>query len=274
MDDVTHCTICFEAYGDSEDRVPRLLPCTHTFCSSCVERLILNNRIVCPQDNQKYKALKGATSFPQNRYILRPVKENLNSIDEFETCERHNRLKTLYCKDVGCNRPICQLCMLQNHKTHKVEDIMEVIENMREAAIKLVELLSSNLHTSLKRVKENKLKMQENVDMLVARLRNESQANDTLFDSKVSEIEEQIATVNSIGESISLKPSFEVVKKKLQTLEEARRAIYNKLENHISFQTYGIDKSNRQLQFTKERHAIWFSPTVKSGKNQFCYYSK
>ena len=199
MDDLTHCTVCFEAYGDSEDRVPRLLPCTHTFCSACVERLIRNNRLVCPQDNQKYKALKGATSFLQNRYILRPVKEILNSIDEFETCERHNRLKMMYCKDVGCNRRICQVCMLHNHKTHDVEDIMEVIEKMRETATKTADLLASNLHSSYRKAAEDKREMQEKIDMVVARLRNGSVENVNRFDIEISEIEEQIATLNSIS---------------------------------------------------------------------------
>ena len=266
MDDLTHCTICFEAYGDSEDRVPRLLPCTHTFCSACVERLICNNRLVCPQDNQKYKALKGATSLPQNRYILRPVKENLNSIDEFETCERHNRLKMMYCKDVGCNRPICQLCMLQNHKTHDVEDVMEVIEIMRETARKTADHLSSNLQASYRKAAKDKREMQETIDMLVSRLRDGAKASINRFDIKISEIEEQIATINSISDSVSLKSSFQEVKQKLKTLEEIRKTIRKTLGSNIYFESYEFDKQTRYTQFFGERDAIWFHSKVDSGE--------
>ena len=270
MDDLTHCTICFEAYGDSEDRVPRLLPCTHTFCSTCVGLLIRDSKLVCPQDKREHEAQQGATSFPQNRYILTPIKDSLCSIDEFETCERHNRLKTLYCNDVGCKRPICQLCMLQNHKTHGVEDIVDVIENMRETATKTVDLLSSNLRTSLRKVQENKRNMEEDIDMLVARLRNESKANNKIFDSKIIKINERIAMVNSIGESISSKSSFEEMEKKLQTLEEVRRTSHKTLKNNVSFQTYCLEERLEEIHFTKESDAIWFSATVESGKKLFC----
>ena len=268
MDDLTHCTICFEAYGDSEDRVPRLLPCTHTFCSACVERLIRDNRLVCPQDNQKHKALKGATSFPQNRYILRPVKENLGSIDEFETCERHNRLKMMYCKDIGCNRPICQLCMLLNHKTHDVKDIMEVIEEIRETATKTADHLSSNLQDSYRKAAKDKREMQETIDFLVARLRDGAKANVNRFDNKISEIEEQIAIINSISDSISLKSSFQEIKQKLKTLEEIRKTIHKTLNNNIYFELYGISSHDEYTEFTKEREAIWFSSKVETGKRQ------
>ena len=268
MDDLTHCTICFEAYGDSEDRVPRLLPCTHTFCSACVKRLIRNKRLVCPQDNQKHTAVKGAICFPQNRYILRPVKDSLNSIDEFETCERHNRLKTLYCKDVGCNRPVCQLCMLQKHKTHDVEDIVEVIENMRETAAKTAEWLSSNLHSSSRKAEKDKREMQQKIDHLARTLRDNSEYDAKRFDSKIFEIEEQIATVNSISDSISMKSPFQEIKQKVKTLEEIRRTIHQTLKKNICYQSYELNAYERQTKFTQERNAIWFNAKVESGERQ------
>ena len=266
MDDLTHCTICFEAYGDSEDRVPRLLPCTHTFCSGCVESLIRNNRLVCPQDKLGHDATQGAISFPQNRYILTPVKDSLSSIDEFETCERHNRLKTLYCKDMGCNRPVCQLCMLQNHKTHDVEDIVEVIENMRETAAKTAELLSSNLHSSSRKAKDEKREMQQNIEGQKRILHNKSEYYGQQFDSRIFEIEEQTAKVNSIADSISLKSSFTEIKQKLKTLEEIRRTIHKTLKNNICYQLYETKGLDRQTQFTEERNAIWFNAEVESGE--------
>ena len=266
MDDLTHCTICYEAYGDSEDRVPRLLPCTHTFCNACVKRLIRHKKLVCPQDNQNHRAVKGAASFPQNRYILRPVKDSLSSIDEFETCERHNRLKTLYCKDMGCNRPVCQLCMLQNHKTHDVEDIVEVIENMRDTAAKTAELLTFNLHSSSRKAENDKREMQEKMERQKRILHNKSEYYAKSFDLEIFEIEEQIARVNSISDSISLKSPFREVKQKLKTLEEIRRTIYKTLKNNIIFQSYEIKGHDQQTQFMEERNAIWFNAKVESGE--------
>ena len=34
------CTICLENYDGEGDHVPRLLPCSHTVCESCIKPLI------------------------------------------------------------------------------------------------------------------------------------------------------------------------------------------------------------------------------------------
>ena len=122
MNDLTHCLVCYEAYGESEELLPRLLPCTHTLCSTCIGMLIRNSILVCPLDQQQLEAQQGAITFPQNRYILRANNNNGNvdTNDEFTKCEQHNRPKSMYCKHVGCDIPVCQLCILQNHKTHEV----------------------------------------------------------------------------------------------------------------------------------------------------------
>ena len=44
---IPECSICFEHYND-ESKCPRLLSCGHSFCSSCLERLLHGNTIDCP----------------------------------------------------------------------------------------------------------------------------------------------------------------------------------------------------------------------------------
>ena len=46
------CSICYEGYND-EKKCPRLLSCGHSFCSSCLERLLHGNSIYCPKCRQK-----------------------------------------------------------------------------------------------------------------------------------------------------------------------------------------------------------------------------
>ena len=69
MDDVTRCPVCFEDYGDSEHLLPLLLPCTHTFCSTCIELLMRNSKLVCPLDQREHDVEQGVITFAQNRYI-------------------------------------------------------------------------------------------------------------------------------------------------------------------------------------------------------------
>ena len=152
MDDVTHCPVCFEDYSDSDALLPRLLPCTHTFCSTCIECLIRNGKLVCPMDQQEFEAQQGVTTFPQNRYILRTGNNRIvDGNDEFAKCEQHHKPKSMYCKTVGCEIPICHLCMLQNHIAHELVHIKKAINSMKEPFTQVAELIKSNLQSSQKK---------------------------------------------------------------------------------------------------------------------------
>ena len=51
------CSICLEFYFD-----PRVLPCLHTFCLHCLEPLVKDGTISCPQCRVKHKIPKGGVS--------------------------------------------------------------------------------------------------------------------------------------------------------------------------------------------------------------------
>ena len=40
VDDTACCPVCFEAYEATGENVPRLLPCAHSLCHACVNRLL------------------------------------------------------------------------------------------------------------------------------------------------------------------------------------------------------------------------------------------
>ena len=43
LEELTTCAVCFETLEDA-----KLLPCHHTFCGTCVRRLIKSGKIRCP----------------------------------------------------------------------------------------------------------------------------------------------------------------------------------------------------------------------------------
>jgi hypothetical protein len=48
------CSLCFEDF-DRENFEPRKLPCCHTFCSQCLERLVSDTTtIICPNDRYEH----------------------------------------------------------------------------------------------------------------------------------------------------------------------------------------------------------------------------
>ena len=98
-EDEFSCGICFEEYQPGDLR-PKLLPCSHTLCLKCLQKLpIKNNKISCPQCNQKIEfPSDGVSKFPTNRYILdcqRLVikKEKLALVNDTLTKENHTLTK-------------------------------------------------------------------------------------------------------------------------------------------------------------------------------------
>ena len=48
------CSLCCEDF-DRKKCVPRKLPCCHTFCSQCLERLVSDTiTIICPNDRSEH----------------------------------------------------------------------------------------------------------------------------------------------------------------------------------------------------------------------------
>ncbi|CAC5379850.1 TRIM71 [Mytilus coruscus] len=61
------CNVCSELF-DEDERIPRLLPCQHSFCSECLKRLgHRKDTIKCPSCNAVHKVKKnGPSDFPMD----------------------------------------------------------------------------------------------------------------------------------------------------------------------------------------------------------------
>mmetsp|Transcript_7823 Transcript_7823/g.11654 ORF Transcript_7823/g.11654 Transcript_7823/m.11654 type:complete len:268 (-) Transcript_7823:98-901(-) len=70
MEELLSCQICFEAY-DSTTHEPRVCPCGHTFCVSCINILLLASNprsMLCPLC--KFKLPRNIGQFPRNYDII------------------------------------------------------------------------------------------------------------------------------------------------------------------------------------------------------------
>ena len=68
------CLICYEGYND-EKKCPRLLSCGHSFCFSCLERLLHGNSIDCPKCRHAVAVPTGVQGLLKNFALLDIVKE-------------------------------------------------------------------------------------------------------------------------------------------------------------------------------------------------------
>ncbi|CAF1663191.1 unnamed protein product, partial [Adineta ricciae] len=114
IEDVITCIICLKYFDD-----PRLLPCSHTYCLSCIKRVAATTKgdFECPmRDGVKIES-KQIDSLPLNRIArdiieLRPQHQCSNCMvaTAVEWC---NDCKNRYCSD--CSKVVHSLPAFKSH---------------------------------------------------------------------------------------------------------------------------------------------------------------
>lgn len=107
------CGVCAEVYNE-DDRIPRQLPCFHTFCSACLIRLgNRGNKIECSLCKTVHKINQGSTVnfYKDNtrRDLLTLLKENANG-NGLSICSKCNELLQLWFTCKSCSIILCTEC--------------------------------------------------------------------------------------------------------------------------------------------------------------------
>ena len=220
-EDLTNCPVCFEVYEETDDRMPRILPCHHTFCERCLKQILRKKSLVCPECRIKHPAPEGTRTYPQNKYIVAniqltkrarpPVVLNIQEqerelplAEKFSKCAAHGKEASLYCYGNKCHKAICQLCLLNHHKSHEVVDIHEELKDkgkiLSENLQKLKEVLGGRKSKMLEAKKDIKKKNKACVSKLQTtkeeHLRMISERYDELIKEANGEIRHVIADID------------------------------------------------------------------------------
>ena len=126
--DRVSCGVCMEQ-SDNNIHVPKLLPCQHTFCNSCLCELINNSfaldTIDCPVCRSRHTI--PSTGFTTNRIALDIVDELHASSARSKVlkCSTHANMEcVLVCID--CLDDLCVKCIKENaHQSHQIEELSE-----------------------------------------------------------------------------------------------------------------------------------------------------
>ena len=234
------CPVCFEDFEKDGKRVPRILPCSHTLCESCVKQPIQDNKLECPECRKTYEAGNREKSFPQNRYLLFQIKRggardpmNKKISDDCERCEEHGKELNLFCRDPGCQKHICVSCSEQ-HRKHNIvnsEDMKSdllhemniLIENL-ESRIKLGSDMKKDVSMKTKEcianLEKKKEELFDHINNMIAEAEKEEKETIHRVDDAVSTINEKLALL------CSMKQNFESVEgTNLRKYQETFRAI-------------------------------------------------
>uniref|UniRef100_A0A8B9RKZ4 Tripartite motif containing 59 n=1 Tax=Astyanax mexicanus TaxID=7994 RepID=A0A8B9RKZ4_ASTMX len=144
------CSVCYSLFND-----PRVLPCSHTFCKSCLENVVqvsanfsiwrpLRLPLKCPN-------CRSVVELPPNGVDALPINVCLRAIIEkyqrdgqprVPTCPEHPRQPlNVYC--VQDCKLICGFCLtIGQHQGHAIDDLQTAYFKERNTPAKLVECLT------------------------------------------------------------------------------------------------------------------------------------
>ena len=153
--DRVSCGVCLEVY-DNKTHLPKILPCQHTFCLSCLESIGTDTTYTeCPVCRKKHNVRP--TGFMTNRAMLEVVEEILkNKTSSILKCSKHtSRESVVLC--TNCLDGLCMKCMKETRKTlnchheHQLEELDDAKSQLwqkfevhvQEKQVNLQEKLSS-----------------------------------------------------------------------------------------------------------------------------------
>lgn len=285
------CSVCYALFSD-----PRVLPCSHTFCKSCLDNVLqlsviasiwrpLRLPLKCPN-------CRSVTELPSNGVDALPVNVCLRAI--IEKYQRDGRPRSPACPEhpgqplnVYCVQDrelICGFCLtVGRHRGHAIDDLQSAYMKERAAPVQLLEGLRgeeiSSLAEHLRQEKvqsesvmqedrkavahffdELKLILAEKQDQFMRALDGASVLLVETYDPLIEQLEELQAEESAL---ISLSSSIEKEEEEpLAYLEKVHqlRARVNTLNLIVLPQVPGLHIAPRVKEFIEEH---WTRVTVR-----------
>ena len=220
------CQVCFEDFEEEGAYVARLLPCSHTLCHTCIDRLIQGGNIMCPECRSKHE-VKKENNFPQNKYLLTHMKRKLtqeqHKVHKIQKCEEHGKELSLFC--VVCNKPICRTCLKKFHRGH---DITEIEDREKEALMKDVMKIKMNLEAKANTFSAAKEGIAKKTNAVVALLKKTKEEIVLCINKMINEAESlnRLENVHIDNELLVTNSNIELLSSIQQIIEEEEDMSY------------------------------------------------
>ena len=75
-------------------------------------------------------------------------------MDESRKCPEHGQNEILFCREAGCEKLICTLCLSKSHLGHKVVAIKDETKEVLANLLKNIEITRKQLNAKIKDVEE------------------------------------------------------------------------------------------------------------------------
>ena len=125
MENIIECSICLEKYNKNE-KLPRILACGHTFCTSCLikikEKNIPEKKIKCPLDSKTEHDKNNIEEIPINRVIVDLLDLNISQQLNEENKEKND--KNIF---LGVKKKLLSLCKLYDISQKEITDSLSYL---------------------------------------------------------------------------------------------------------------------------------------------------
>ena len=113
------CPICYQLFNN-----PKYLPCHHSYCEQCLEKMQVQSNIICPECRKEATIPAGGVKdLPNNFFINKMVDELVLKRkvegEEEAKCDECDEDEPVVAYCPVCNSFICQFCY-ENHKRNKI----------------------------------------------------------------------------------------------------------------------------------------------------------
>ena len=146
-----HCYVCSRHINSDMGDTSHTLACEHSVCDNCMDNIRRGNENFEEPVCQKCKEKQPQKNFFTNDENIVHSSDEKEEKKTMEVCKRHARPIpiTLFCNSPGCQKKICQLCMLDDHRKHELLDLHNLQEERQR-------ILLENTGASKKEIQSNK----------------------------------------------------------------------------------------------------------------------
>ncbi|XP_028818412.1 tripartite motif-containing protein 59 [Denticeps clupeoides] len=263
------CSVCYSLFDD-----PRVLPCSHTFCKSCLDSVLqlsanfsiwrpLRLPLKCPN-------CRSVVELPPNGVEALPVNVSLRAIIEKYQCDSRPRAincpehprqpLNVYC--VQDRQLICGCCLtIGQHQGHPIDDLHTAYVKERDAPAKLVESLTDKRWTEVCALVDQLEQEKERSEGLVRRDRDAVtqffQGLDGVLARKKAEV---MSALDRAGADLSL--AYEPLIEKLKSMKAEQLELIN-LSSSVEEEESALDFLEKVHQLQQRVNTLVQTPLPK-----------
>ena len=207
------CPVCLVDYTEDGDNIPRILPCFHTACESCIKILIQINTLKCPECRTIHEAENEEKSFQQNKDVLshiRSMKTYGEKRVSYGKCDDHGEDLDYCCFEGERRIPICVGCKHTTHKGHDFKSIQQIKELEKMDTLKKLKNFEMNMKVNIERLsnaKEYAVTRTEDRHSLLraieSYIQEDTQGAKETFDKELSVMSLQLERLQEIRKSLN-----------------------------------------------------------------------